>query len=387
VANVDTDSVVVVVYAQTDMYYVQPFVGVTTPVTCTGTFSVATHGGGRYCALLARRGWIPPAVAAELPPPGGPVLAGACAPQDLRRLEFAGRTWMVKSTGSVPFGPGPNLWSDSPDNVWVDPEGHLHLRITQRGGQWFCAEVYTLSTIGYGRYRFEVAGNVGDLAPEVVFAGFIYAEQGNEADIEFSRWGEAARPQNAQFVVQPDAVHPFSLGPGGTSTHEIHWRPEGIDFASWAGDVAGIPAPIASWSHAGSLPRPDAERLRFNLWLFGGRPPSVGDETEVVVRSLAADQPTDAVGPGGDLQLLAPRLAGRSLDYVVQLPHPGGVRLRLFDPRGRLVHELLGAHLPAGRHVGSWDPGSAGLRLARGFYFLRLDAGGVRRSARVLLLP
>jgi len=75
------------------------------------------------------------------------------------RIPFAGCRWIVKSSGDVPFGPGPNLWSDAPENVWVDAEG-MHLRLVERDGQWTCAEVMSESYIGYGRLRFEVDGAI-----------------------------------------------------------------------------------------------------------------------------------------------------------------------------------------------------------------------------------
>src|SRR5712692_11481355 len=69
-----------------------------------------------------------------------------------RRLSFSGREWTVKSGNELK--PGPNNWSDSVDNVWVDDSGQLHLRITHRNGRWYSAEVATLQLLGFGRYAF-----------------------------------------------------------------------------------------------------------------------------------------------------------------------------------------------------------------------------------------
>jgi hypothetical protein len=382
VTNVDSDSAVVVLYARTDRYYIQPYEGSLLELDCAGTFFAPTHGGTRYCALLVRRAWQPPSVLADLPPVGGPVLAVACAPDEQRRIEFAGRTWIVKSTGGVPFGPGPNSWSDASDNVWVDALGQLHLRITQRDGRWQCAEVFTQSYVGYGSYRFEVEGAIDALPPEVVFAGFFYSDQGDEADIEFSRWGDPQRASNAQFVVQPDAVHPLEMQlTKPTSTHEIRWQPGRIDFTSWDGECRVAPAPAASWSYTGDVPSPDLERMRFNLWLFQGAAPQ--REVEVVVRAFAEHTPTDvATRVASQLELVAPRIVTEQLDYELSLAQAGAVRLRLFDPRGRVVGRLLEAELSAGVHRGSWQ----GVRLARGVYFLQLESAQARRTARVLLL-
>ena len=60
--------------------------------------------------------------------------------EDPRTLAWSGRSWLVKAS-STPVGPGPNLFSDSTDNVWVDLVGRLHLKITARRGRWYVAEV------------------------------------------------------------------------------------------------------------------------------------------------------------------------------------------------------------------------------------------------------
>src|SRR2546422_5049318 len=60
-----------------------------------------------------------------------------------RTIDFSGLPWIVRSSGGMPEGPGPNVFADSTANVWVDPQGRLHLRITHRAGGWQCAEVFT----------------------------------------------------------------------------------------------------------------------------------------------------------------------------------------------------------------------------------------------------
>ncbi len=72
---------------------------------------------------------------------------------------FSGYEWYVKNSNGVLWGPGPNLWNDSVQNVWVDSNGSLHLRITHGLclDQWFCAEVYSVQSFGYGTYNFTLS--------------------------------------------------------------------------------------------------------------------------------------------------------------------------------------------------------------------------------------
>src|SRR5436305_806293 len=72
---------------------------------------------------------------------------GAWGQTNGRTISFSGYTWAVKaSTGRV--GPGPNYFSDSTNNVWVDTQGRLHLKITKVGGRWNCAEVINQQSLG-----------------------------------------------------------------------------------------------------------------------------------------------------------------------------------------------------------------------------------------------
>ncbi len=383
VSNVETDDVIVAVYAQTDIYYVQPFVGVTVEVGCGGTFSSPTHGGARYAAVLARRSWQAPAQMSALPAVGGDVLAVVRAPDAQRQITFAGSTWIVKATGDVPYGPGNNFWSDAADAVWVDGQGRLHLRITQRDGVWYSAEVFSQDYMGHGRYRFDVEGNLDALDPNVVFAGFFYSDQGDEADVEFSRWGDPNRTSNAQFVVQPNAIHPWFVPAVSRHTLQLDWSNERIDFHAWCNPGGALTQPTATWSHTGAVPVPDVERMRFNLWLFGG-PPTDGNEVELIVSSFAYDTPTDvARAAPARLRVTTEPVSRDRVAYFVDLPQPASTELRVFDARGRLVEHLGRALRPAGRSRGVWDA----RRAPHGVYFLQVRSGAHRQATRFVLLP
>jgi len=212
---------------------------------------------------------------------------------DFRTVQFSGYEWKVKSSeGRV--GPGPNYFSDSLDNVTVDGQGQLHLRITKRNGRWFCAEVISRLSFGYGTYRFYLRSAVNNLNPQVVLGMFTWdddpAYNHREIDIEMSRWGHASN-KDAQFVLQPYTkarnIVRFSISTAlQTTTHSFTWKPESVFCQSLAGHYDAPPEPgfiIQQHLFTQGVPRPGEENARINLWLMVGAPPSDGKEQEVII--------------------------------------------------------------------------------------------------------
>lgn len=206
-------------------------------------------------------------------------------------VSFAGYSWAVKSSQGL-VGPGPNVFSDSLGNVWVDAVGQLHLRITYRDGQWQCAEVALGQSLGYGKYSFTVASSVGALDPNVVLGLFTWSDDPaynhREMDVEFARWGDAAAPTNAQYVVQPydhvGNLTRFVQPLDAPTVHSFTWAPKSVTFAS----ATATNQAIASWRYRGAdVPRAGGERTHINLWLNKGTPPANGSEVEVVFSNFS----------------------------------------------------------------------------------------------------
>jgi len=207
-----------------------------------------------------------------------------------RTVAFSGFSWSVKaSTGLV--GPGPNVFSDSPENVWVDAGGQLHLRITYRNGQWLAAEVVVDRSLGYGTYAFNLASPTGRLDPNVVLGLFTWSDDPaynhREIDIEVARWGDADATQNAQYAVQPadraGNLRRFVQPDAPATSHQFAWAPNRVSFASSSGAST-----VAAWKYSGAdVPKPGNERTRINLWLDRGRPPTDGAEVEVVLSKFS----------------------------------------------------------------------------------------------------
>ena len=247
-----------------------------------------------------------------------------------RTIDFAGMTWNVK-TGYG--GPGPNRWSNNTDSVWVDASGCLHLAITERSGQWYCSEVYTQESFGYGRYIFHVSTNVEDLDRNTVAGLFTYLDQENEIDIEFSRWGAATNPAG-QYVVQPwdgpGNLERFHLGLTGThSTHLFDWQEDRVFFQSYHGQYPSLASGdylIHEWTYTGpGIPPAGDEKLHLNFWLMNGLPPSDSQPAELIIKAVEVLPPMmkgdcvwyenrsdqDNLPPD-----LAPRLARHGMDGV-----------------------------------------------------------------------
>jgi hypothetical protein len=271
----------------------------TADITTGGSDSNAT----RVAALLVSTNYNEPCVlgAAFLPTN---VFAQAAASAVVTRanpgarfLSFSGYDWSVK-TSSGPVGPGPNFFSDSTNNVSVDGQGQLHLRITHRFNQWQCAEIVSARTFGYGSYRFELASSANDLDRNVVLGLFTWSDDpafaDREIDVECSRWGNAADLNNAQYVVQPyylaGHLTRYAVPAGQTnSTHLFTWESNRVSFQSQRGAFSVNPSPanvITNWTYTLAVPQTGDENVRLNLWLYNTNGPASGNEVEIVIKSF-----------------------------------------------------------------------------------------------------
>ena len=277
-----------------------------TAIQTNGTWQCdITTGGIDQCArqiaaFLVPTNYTPPLAAGDEGLPAG-LATNAVANLTVtrpfpRQLHFSGYDWEVKTSCGGRAGPGPNYFSDSVSNVWVDVQGQLHLRITNTNDQWQCVEMISRRSFGHGTYRSYLDSPADLLDLNAVLGLFTWSEDPSyshrEIDVEVSRWSDASDTNNTQFVVQPwdTAGHRvrFQVPSGLTnSTHSFTWATNQVFFQSHQGNLVSPPATnpvISQWTfNQSGVPVPGGENVHLNLWLYNGAAPTNGQPVEVIV--------------------------------------------------------------------------------------------------------
>ena len=227
------------------------------------------------------------------------------------------------------------------------------MRITNRAGRWYSAEVVSKKRTGYGTYRLRVQ-TPPDFDKNVTFGAFSWGDaESNSREIDFIELGDFGRsndPTNAQFVVQPwqttGNLDRFTVS-GSPIDFSATWNVDSIRFE--AANSMGLR--LREWRFTGSVPKADSDALRFrlNLWLFGGLPPSDGQEAEVIIsdvtfpaalpQRLASLTPVTGAGANQTFKAVFRHLdgsRGHYLGYLLLLPTPNIV---WFTARGSCLVE------------------------------------------------
>lgn len=198
-------------------------------------------------------------------------------------LEFSGYQWDIKNS-TKRVGPGNNFFSSSTENVWIDNQGHLNLKISKQNNQWNCAEIISKQHFGYGYYEFFVTSKLDELDKNVVLGLFTYDKNRkphyNEIDIEFSKWA-TENNTNAQYVIHHNqskfkSLQFLSKKNLKKSTQIFLRSRDSIYFASYEDHYTNAlytRKPYQSWSYKNDfMPNPANEKVHINLWLFRAIP-------------------------------------------------------------------------------------------------------------------
>jgi len=253
------------------------------------TWSSLVHLGDRYAALIVRASFTPVNKVQQLPAKGGPIMAIVevrGAPPHPKIIHFSGYDWQAREK----YGDrGGKLNPYDPENVWVDKDGFLHLRIVRRDDQWSCAEVGLKQGLGYGLYRFTVR-DVSQLDPAAVLTMYTWGEGdrfNREVAVEVSQWGDPhTKSHNAQFVVQPyyepSNVSHFEA-PTGLAMFSFNWKPGDLLFSVNRGLHGPGVVVVASHRFDSGIPDPGDASIRINLYAFGKAKIPVQTPTEVII--------------------------------------------------------------------------------------------------------
>lgn len=208
-----------------------------------------------------------------------------------------GMTWNLKD--GIDINPGPNSYN-STQNVWLDEYGFLHLKITNDGGTWNCAEVTSQDTLSFGTYQWHINTRTDLLDKNVVlsFGGNRGISLQDEIDTQFSKFGSDIG-NNALNTVYPNVSgytktthsYPYSLT---SAFHTVRYK--WISTRTTFLIMNGLQVPnstiglIHQWNYAPSMPSryipQESMPVVIGLYLFNGVPPSNSEEVEVVVQSF-----------------------------------------------------------------------------------------------------
>lgn len=235
-------------------------------------------------------------------------------------VTFSGYVWDVKYN-EYQVGPGPNFFSRFYEDVFVDDNGYLHMRIAEHNGKWYSSEIVGRDTLGYGKYTWVMQADLENI-PENITVGLFtwdnesfYTAANSEVDIEFSKWGDPELATTLHYSVQPVAfgptyperTHNAITEPGdliGVTTHVFTWTDTLIEWRSYKGDSTDPLNETAYWSfdldnparvknEGGNssvpivIPAPGPNtNARINFWLLPwiDTKPTDGLEQEIVVR-------------------------------------------------------------------------------------------------------
>lgn len=210
----------------------------------------------------------------------------------LNNIDFAGRTWTVKSGAG---GPGPNNWGNTDQDVFVDGSG-LHLKVSQHEDdqKWYSSEVYLPGSLGYGKYTFDINSHVDQLDQNLVAAPFLYQDDTHEIDIEHSLWSGETGAKNLFYTVQPynkagNQQSIASIFSDGVFQDIIDWQPDKINFSTKQNGNE-----ISSFTYTTSTDgttdnfNPGNELVHINFWQYKGATPGV-TSSEFLVSNFAFD--------------------------------------------------------------------------------------------------
>lgn len=210
----------------------------------------------------------------------------------LDTIDFAGYTWDVKSgycsVGNT-AGPGPNYYCGDEEDLWVDGNDHLHMKMNYKSAlsHYGCVSIKT-PVSGCGTYKYIVNngpnGSPDSFDPNVVLGMFTYddvpAYDNYEIDIEISDWGDSTPDYNLWYVTWLDssstADHTLETFGTGAVEHSFTWLPSSITLSSIK-DGVYLTDGVRTGEDVYPCPT-EPIYARLNFWLVDGDDPASWQE-------------------------------------------------------------------------------------------------------------
>lgn len=214
-----------------------------------------------------------------------------------QQIIWQGHTWSVTKGGMAGVAPG------SPKNVYLDARGYLHLKITNNGGTWTAAQLFTVDNLPFGTFQWVVEGDIWNMDPVTVLGLFPYGPENgigvdgsNEIDIEFSQWANTC-DCNADFTVYPAVFRQYkstfnrdyTVSNGkNLTTARMEWSSTSVVFTVMSGvQPIGTKANVlqtATYTSTNTLNIPQQPLpVGINLWAYTADPAT---DQSVIIRSF-----------------------------------------------------------------------------------------------------
>ena len=201
---------------------------------------------------------------------------------DQQSINWSGYSWNFKTGENR--GPNSNSWSNSPQNIWVDSQGNLHLKMTYLNGHWYSEELDNNQSLSYGTYTW-VSAFSPNLSNNVVLGMFSYFDDNNEVDVEYRNW--TASNVNTDVGVEPLTANYDYFNSTMTGNYLVNryiWSPSNVTFDVYQADGTLLQSYVSSYVPQGTT----TMTPMVNLWLAGSAPhaPVNGTSQEVVINSF-----------------------------------------------------------------------------------------------------
>lgn len=210
----------------------------------------------------------------------------------------------AQSITAITYPVNDNLqWSDyswqlddtQVNNVWVDNQGNLHMKLQKIDNKWRGSTIESDFTVKYGKLTWVASSPSLNLERNTTIGLFTYYDDLHEIDIEINQWPEY--DQHLWFTNQPGDIDDnpqnincsiFSNDPHLNEkniTYTIDWKPTYILFSAVASD--GTVLSQWNYTNAGAIPQVNSSICMDITCLGDTGCPASGNPSEIVFESFS----------------------------------------------------------------------------------------------------